>query len=38
MLATLEKRIHERFPRYLEALENLIRIPSISFDGFDKMK
>ncbi len=36
MLATLEKRIHERFPRYLEALENLIRIPSISFDGFDK--
>lgn len=36
MKETLEKRIHEQFPRYVEALETLIRIPSISFEDFDK--
>ena len=35
MLETLAKRIHEQMPRYIETLESLIRIPSISFDNFD---
>ena len=35
MLETLVKRIHEQMPRYIETLESLIRIPSISFDNFD---
>ena len=36
MNETLPARIHEMFPRYVAALENLIRIPSISFDNFDQ--
>lgn len=31
-----EKRIHESLPKYIEALKQLVRIPSISFDNFDK--
>ena len=36
MNETLPTRIHEMFPRYVKTLEDLIRIPSISFDNFDQ--
>ncbi len=36
MNETLPARIHEMFPRYVELLKALIRIPSISFDHFDQ--
>lgn len=36
MNETLPARIHEMFPRYVELLKDLIRIPSISFDNFDQ--
>lgn len=36
MNETLPARIHEMFPRYVELLKELIRIPSISFDSFDQ--
>lgn len=36
MNETLPARIHEMFPRYVELLKVLIRIPSISFDHFDQ--
>ena len=32
----IENRIHERLPKYIEALKQLVRIPSISFDNFDQ--
>ncbi len=32
----LQTRIREMFPTYVKALEDLIRIPSISFDHFDQ--
>lgn len=32
----IENRIHNELPRYIEALKSLVRIPSISFDNFDK--
>lgn len=32
----IEKSIHESMPQYLEALKELVRIPSISFDNYDK--
>lgn len=32
----LPSRIHEMFPSYVKVLEELIRIPSISFDNFDQ--
>ena len=36
MQSTVENRIHENFPQYIEALKQLVRIPSISFDSFDQ--
>lgn len=36
MNGTLPARIHEMFPRYVELLKDLVRIPSISFDHFDQ--
>lgn len=36
MNGTLPARIHEMFPRYVELLKDLVRIPSISFDQFDQ--
>lgn len=32
----IENRIHESLPKYIEALKQLVRIPSISFDNFDQ--
>lgn len=31
-----ENQIHKSFPKYIEALKSLVRIPSISFDNFDQ--
>ena len=36
MVCEIEKRIHEGMPGYIEALKQLVRIPSISFDNFDQ--
>ena len=36
MNRNVENRIHENFPKYIEALKQLVRIPSISFDNFDQ--
>ena len=36
MLSNVENRIHENFSQYIEALKQLVRIPSISFDNFDQ--
>ena len=36
MVSEIEKRIHEGMPGYIEALKQLVRIPSISFDNFDQ--
>jgi len=36
VLESVEKRIHESLPKYTEALKQLVRIPSISFDNFDQ--
>ena len=36
MQINIEDRIHENFSRYIEALKQLVRIPSISFDSFDQ--
>ena len=36
MISEIETRIHEGMPGYIEALKQLVRIPSISFDNFDQ--
>ena len=36
MISEIENRIHEGMPGYIEALKQLVRIPSISFDNFDQ--
>ena len=36
MISTVETRINENFPKYIDALKRLVRIPSISFDNFDQ--
>lgn len=36
MPSEIENSIHESLPQYIEALKQLVRIPSISFDNFDQ--
>ena len=36
MQTNVENRIRENFPKYIDALKQLVRIPSISFDSFDQ--
>ena len=36
MTEDIKKRIHASLPAYIEALKQLVRIPSISFDSFDQ--
>ena len=36
MNSNVENRIRENFPKYIDALKQLVRIPSISFDNFDQ--
>jgi len=36
VLSNVENRIHAEFPKYIDALKRLVRIPSISFDNFDQ--
>lgn len=36
MVQDIKKSIHEKMPRYIETLCELVKIPSISFDNFDQ--